>query len=156
MQIMWCWFIFLRNFDECISECTGKLERWPLKISEREEMSQTTKQYFIFLVKRLVTKCTVAILKQHYTWTAQISKMPEVWLTWAILQVWLFGQNYSINNFSSVSDTNRLFLFGMYSFFFFLFFFFIWFLFSQTDVVTISVGKYISLFLEYLWSVYFQ
>jgi len=124
MQIMWCWFIFLRNFDECISECTGRLERWLLKISEREEMSQTTKQYFIFLVKRLVTKCSVAILKQHYTWTAQISKMPEVWLTWAILQVWLFRQNYSINNFSSVSDTNRLFLFGMYSFFFFLFFFF--------------------------------
>lgn len=155
MQIMWCWFIFLRNVSECISGCTVRLERWPLKISETEEMSQTTKQYFIFLVKRLVTRYTVATLKQHFTWTAQISKMPEVWWTWAILQVWLFGQNYSINNFSSVSDTNRLFIFGMYSFFFFFFFFNLIFVFSDI-VVMISIGKYISLFLEYLWSVYFQ
>lgn len=84
-------------------------------------------------------------------WTAQISKIPEVWLSWAILQVWLFGQNYSISNFSVCHTQIGCWFWGMYAFFFFIWFFF----FSQTDIVVmISIGKYISLFLEYLWSTF--
>lgn len=34
----------------------------------------------------------MAIFRQHYMWTAQISKISEVRFTWTILQVLLFGQ----------------------------------------------------------------
>lgn len=66
---------------------TGRVERWQLIAEKTEETSQIITQYLIFLVKRRVTMCTLAILKQHYMWTAQISKIPEVWLSWAMLQV---------------------------------------------------------------------
>lgn len=53
--------------------------------------------------------------------------------------------------FLRVSHTNRLLILGHVCLFFFIWFFF----FSQTDIVVmISIGKYISLFLEYLWSTF--
>lgn len=53
----------------------------------KKEISQTITPHLVFLMERLVTECTLANLKQHYMWTAQISKTPEVWLSWTVMQV---------------------------------------------------------------------
>lgn len=73
----------------------------------------------------------------------KLGNTPSV-VTWAIVQVWLFGQNYYL---SSVSDTSMLFFLGIYVSLFHLFFFP-----SDTQVVMVSIGNTY----HYSWNIYGQ
>lgn len=107
-------------------------------------------QYLISLGKRIL-KCTAPTLKAHYMWSGPISNIPEIWSTWAILHM---TSLIFLCNLFSVVVRSRLFIVGMYAFGVHSI---VCFFFPQSDLVAMtSIGKYISLCLEYLWSVYFQ
>lgn len=116
---------------------------------DRDLKGRFPKQQYLISIGKRILKCTVPILKAHYMWSGQISNIPEIWSTWAILHT---TSLMSFCKLFSVVVRSRLFIVGMYAFRLHSIIFF-----PQSDLVAMtSIGKYISLCLEYLWSVYFQ
>lgn len=146
IQIMWPWFIFLKNLKNASQMYR---QTWEVAIKDITNIFQIITQYLIFLEKRLATKCALAILKHvdcsNQQNTRSLAKLGNFYK-------YDFGGKMTPSAISSVCQTQTgCSLLACVPFYFHLT------CFSQTDlVIMFSIGKYISLILEYLWSVYFQ
>lgn len=149
IQIMWPWFIFLKNLKNASQMYR---QTWEVAIKHAKKIFQIITQYLIFLEEKTSNKvcsgnpqATLYVDCSNQQNTRSLAKLGNFYK-------YDFRGKTTPSATSSVCQTQTgCSLLACVPFYFHLT------CFSQTDlVVMFSIGKYISLTLEYLWSVYFQ